>query len=289
MGPMSILTWAFRCLMLACLALSAGCSRLVDAFVYFPERSLAGAPGAVGLAYEEVRFPAADGTELSGWWIPGRRSGPAVLFFHGNAGNISGRLDILRRLYDRLGLDVFAFDYRGYGRSSGSPSEEGLYADAKGARELLHARGWDRGGVLLYGRSLGAAVAIQSAAEDPPEACVLEAAFTSLDDLARLHYPILSHLVRPWLRDAYPNLERIRKISCPKLFLHGDRDEVVPIGMGWRLFDACQAPKWFRTARGAGHDDPAFVGGDTYWEGWEAFLGELSRREQGGQPADLGR
>jgi len=275
---MSLSALALRCLMLACLTASTGCSRIVGAFVYFPERSLSGAPGAVGLAYEEVRFPAADGTDLHGWWIPGRRPGPAVVFFHGNAGNISHRLDILRRLYDRVGLDVFVFDYRGYGRSTGSPSEEGLYADAKGARELLRTRGWDRAGVLLYGRSLGAAVALQSATAEPPEACVLEAAFTSLDDLARLHYPILSYLVRPWVRDAYPSIDRVRELRCPTLFLHGDRDEVTPIGMGWRLFDACQAPKWFRTARGAGHDDPAFVGGEGYWEGWEEFLRELARR-----------
>jgi fermentation-respiration switch protein FrsA (DUF1100 family) len=280
---MSLPDLALRCLMLVCLVAAAGCSRLVNAFVYFPERSLSGAPGAVGLAFEEVRFPAADGTELHGWWIPGRRAGPAVLFFHGNAGNISQRLDILRRLYDRVGLDVFAFDYRGYGRSDGSPSEEGLYADARGARALLRSRGWDKAGVLLYGRSLGAAVALDSAVEDPPEACVLEAAFTSLEDLARLHYPILSHLVRPWVQGAYPNIERIKGVRCPILFLHGDRDEVVPIGMGWQLFDACQAPKWFRTARGAGHDDPAFVGGESYWAGWESFLEELARRRGAAQ------
>jgi len=284
---MSIPGLALRCLMLACIAFSTGCSRVVSAFVYFPERALSGAPGAVGLAYEEVRFPAADGTELHGWWIPGRRAGPAVIFFHGNAGNISHRLDILRRLYDRVGLDVFAFDYRGYGRSSGSPSEEGLYADAKGARALLHARGWDRSGVLLYGRSLGAAVAIQSAVEAPPEACVLESAFTSLEDLARLHYPVLSHLVTRWVHGAYPNLARVQQLRCPTLFLHGDRDEVVPIGMGWRLFDACSAPKWFRTIRGAGHDDPAFVGGEDYWQAWDDFLDELARR-RGEAPTSSG-
>jgi len=274
---MPVATLALRCLMIGSLALfTAGCSRLVNTFLYFPERSLSGAPGAVGLAYEELRFPSADGVELHGWWIPGQRRGPTILFFHGNAGNISHRLDILRRLYDRVGLGVLIFDYRGYGKSSGSPSEEGLFADARAARALLHTRGLDRDGVVLYGRSLGAAAALHAAVEEPPLGCVLEAPFTSLEDLARLHYPVLSHLAMPWVRGQYANLAAVRKLASPTLFLHGDRDVVVPIGMGWRLFDACPAPKWFRTLNGAGHDDPAFVGGAAYWRAWEEFLGQLT-------------
>lgn len=259
-------------LLLACLPCTAGCARLVDGFLYSPERMLTGAPGAVGLPYEELRFAAEDGPDLHGWWIPGRRPGPAVVFFHGNAGNVSHRLDILRRLHDRVGLGVLIFDYRGYGKSSGSPSEEGLYADARAARALARTRGWDGGGLVLYGRSLGAAVALRSAVESPPLGCVLEAAFTSLEDLARLHYPVLSHLLMPWVRGQYPNLAAVRGLSSPVLFLHGDRDTIAPIGMGWRLFDAAPGEKRFRTLLGAGHDDAPFVGGDAYWEAWEDFL-----------------
>ncbi len=288
---MSAATLVLRCLMIGSLASTLGCARLVNAFLYFPERSLSGAPGAVGLAYEELRFAAEDGPELHGWWVPGQRQGPAILFFHGNAGNISHRLDILRRLYDRVGLSVLIFDYRGYGKSSGSPSEEGLFADARAARALLRARGWDRDGVVLYGRSLGAAVALHAAVEDPPLGCVLEAPFTSLEDMARLHYPVLSQLVMPWVRGRYANLAAVRRLASPALFLHGDRDGVVPIGMGWRLFDACPAPKWFRTLNGAGHDDPAFVGGEAYWGAWEEFLGQLAEKprpalKDPGRPAE---
>lgn len=273
---MSVAALALRSLLLACLPFWVGCASLVDAFLYFPERTLSGSPGAMGLVYEDLRFPTEDGPDLHGWWVPGQTPGPVILFLHGNAGNISHRLDILRRLHDRVGLGVLIFDYRGYGKSSGSPSEEGLYADARAARALLRVRGWDREGVILYGRSLGAAVALHSAVEDPPLGCVLEAPFTSLEDLARLHYPLLSTVVAPWVRGQYPNLATVRRLNSPVLFLHGDRDTVVPIGMGWRLFDAAPGKKWFRTLRGAGHDDPAFVGGEAYWAAWEEFLNRLA-------------
>ncbi len=253
-------------------AVLTGCTRVVDTFVYFPERTVAASPGAVGLRYEEQRFTTEDRVELHGWWVPGAAVGPCVLFLHGNAGNISGRLDILRLLHDRLELDVFLFDYRGYGKSAGRPDEAGLYADVAAARRHVRNMGWAQQGVVLYGRSLGAAVALHSAVEDAPAGLVLEAPFTSLEDVARLHYPVLSHLFTPWLRGRYDNFAKIRDLSVPVLFLHGDRDAVHPIGMGWRLYDAAPDPKWFLTARRAGHDDPAFVGGDDYWRAWERFL-----------------
>lgn len=267
-------TLLVRCTLALALLTMLGCSRLVNSFVYFPDRALSGAPGAVGLAYEDLYFPAADGVELNGWWVPGPRAGPCVVLFHGNAGNLSDRLDILRRLHDRLGLGVFLFDYRGYGKSSGQPSEKGLYADARGARTLIRERGWDREGIVLYGRSLGAAVAIQSAVEDPPSALVLEAAFTSLADMARTHYPLLAGLAAPWLEGTYDSLAKIPRVAVPVLLVHGDQDDVVPIGMGWRLYDRCPEPKTFRTIPGAGHDDPAFVGGAAYWGAWEELLRE---------------
>lgn len=266
------------CLALSALSLTAGCSRLVDRFLYFPERGSSGTPGAAGLEYEDLRFAADDGTELHGWWVPGRREGPCIVFFHGNAGNVSHRVDILRRLHDRVGLGVLLFDYRGYGRSAGSPSEKGLYADARGARGLARSRGWDRRGAILYGRSLGAAVALESASEAVPSACVLEGAFTSVEDMARHHYPLLSYLLMPWIRGQFPSVERVRGLGCPLLFLHGDQDRVAPIGMGWRLFDAAGEPKRFRTIRGAGHDDLGFLGGDGYWTAWEEFVREVEAR-----------
>jgi fermentation-respiration switch protein FrsA (DUF1100 family) len=270
-----------RFLLVVVLPLTSGCSRLVDGFLYFPDRSLVATPGSVGLSYEDVRFSAEDETELHGWWIPGRRPGPCVVFFHGNAGDIADRVEMVRNLHNRVGFDVFLFDYRGYGESLSSPSEEGLYADARGARAVVRARGWDRDGLLLYGRSLGAAVALHSAAEDPVSGLVLEAPFTTLMDAARFHYPVLSHLVTPWLRDRYDNVSKIRAVTCPVLFIHGDRDPVAPIAMGWQLFDAAAGPKWFRTVPGSGHNDLASAGGDAYWESWARLLREIGAQQTG--------
>ncbi len=264
---------------IACLAgalLLSGCARWTDGIIYRPSRGLSLTPGSVGLTYEDVRFAAADGTEIHGWWIPGTRPGPVILFFHDNAGNLSDRVDLLRRIAERLGLGILALDYRGYGQSSGRPSNEGLKADAHGARSLVRQRGWDTRGVVLYGRGLGAAVALASAVESPPDGLVLEAAFTKIEDMARLHFPVLSWPFIGHLRGRWDNLDAVTRVRCPVLFLHGDRDTRVPIGMGWRLYDLCPEPKWFRTVPGAGHDDPAFVGGDTYWDAWVGFLERLA-------------
>jgi fermentation-respiration switch protein FrsA (DUF1100 family) len=271
-------TPVLQCALICVLSLSLGCSGLVDRFLYFPKRPVSQTPESVGLAYEDLRFPSADGTELHGWWVPGRRPGPAVAFFHGNAGNIADRLALLRYLHDRLGLGVLLFDYRGYGESAGTPSEEGLYADARGVRELIGARGWDGDGLILYGRSLGAAVALQSAVESRPLGLVLEAPFTNLKETARYNDPVLSHAVGPWIGDQYDNLSKIRTVKCRILFLHGDRDAICPIAMSWRLFDAATGPKWFHTVAGAGHNDLAFAGGEAYWETWLRFLGKIEKQ-----------
>ena len=279
-------------LVIACLVgalLLSGCARWADGIIYRPSRGLGLTPGSVGLAYEDVRFPASDGTEIHGWWIPGSRPGPAVLFFHDRAGNLSDRVDLVRRMAERLGVGILAVDYRGYGRSSGRPSDEGLRADARGARALVRQRGWDARGLVLYGRGLGAAVALASAVESPPDGLVLEGAFTRIEDMARLHFPVLSWPFMGLLRGRWDNLEAVTRVRCPVLFLHGDRDTEVPIGMGWRLYDLCPEPKWFRTVPGAGHDDPAFVGGDTYWDAWVGFLGRAAAERAASATAEAGR
>jgi fermentation-respiration switch protein FrsA (DUF1100 family) len=259
---------ALLLLLLAC----AGCTRIVDAVLYRPKRPLPTAPGAVGLDYEELRFPAADGTRLHGWWVPGDPDAPCVLVFHGSRGNVSDRIDILRLLHDRLGLGILLFDYRGYGKSDGEPSEAGLYADGLGAATLVRHRGWDRVGSIYFGRGLGAAVAIELAGQVVPACLVVEGAFTSLEELARSRYPLLWNLFAPWVDARYDSLPKASSIEVPILFLHGDRDEHSPIALAWKLYDAAGEPKWFRTIGGAGHGDPAFVGGEDYWQAWEMLL-----------------
>ncbi|MBE0595888.1 MAG: alpha/beta fold hydrolase, partial [Desulfuromonadales bacterium] len=143
-------------------------------FLYFPTRTLVATPAAAGLPYEEVFFAAADGVRLHGWYLPGEPGRPALLFAHGNAGNISHRLENLRLFHQQLGVTVFIFDYRGYGQSEGRATEEGTYADARGALAWLRGRGWEAERLVYFGRSLGAAVALQLALEAPPAGVVLK-------------------------------------------------------------------------------------------------------------------
>jgi len=247
---------------------------LEQRYVYFPDRQLIATPAAVGLSYEEVRFEAADGTALHGWFLPGAAGRPAVLFCHGNAGNISHRLESLGLLHG-LGLSVFIFDYRGYGRSAGEPSEEGTYADARGALDWLRQRGWTPAQLVYFGESLGAAVALQLATEHPPAGLVLEAPFTSIAAMGRHHYPLL-HFLLGWLLDArYDNLAKIGRIVSPLLIIQGEADTIVPPAMARRLYDAAKTPKRLQLIPGGDHNDLLFSGRELYPEAWREFLDHL--------------
>ena len=244
---------------------------LVDSLVYFPDRELYGDPADVGLAFTDLRVPTEDGERLHGWWIPARAA-PArghVLFFHGNAGNVSHRLDHARAL-TVAGLDVLLLDYRGYGRSTGRPSEEGLHRDARAARAALVAGGQVDPARLVYmGESLGGAVALRLALEEAPLACVLQSTFTSLRDVARQHYPAaLSALAG----DAYPNRERIARLQAPVLILHGEVDEIVPVSHAEALFEAAREPRRLHIVPGAGHNDLVQVMGPSYGTEVAAWL-----------------
>jgi fermentation-respiration switch protein FrsA (DUF1100 family) len=235
----------------------------LNSLLYFPSRTFYATPADVGMAYEDAAFEADDGTRLHGWWIPATRpAAPAhVLLCHGNAGNIGDRVLHARLLAD-AGLDVFLFDYRGYGRSEGTPDEEGTYGDARAAREaLLRRAGVDAGRVLYLGESIGGAVALALALQAPPMGLVLQSAFTSVRDMGRLHYPFIPSGVVP---DAYPNVRRIAKLRAPLLVIHGDRDDIVPISHGRALFDAAPEPKRLEIVRGAGHNDLLEVMGASY-------------------------
>jgi fermentation-respiration switch protein FrsA (DUF1100 family) len=236
---------------------------LVDSLVYFPDRELYGDPADVGLAFTDLTVPTEDGERLHAWWIPTRATSARghVLFFHGNAGNVSHRLEHAA-LLAAAGLDVLLVDYRGYGRSTGRPSEEGLHRDARAARTALVAGGQVDPARLVYmGESLGGAVALRLAVETPPLACVLQSTFTSLRDVARQHYPApLSALAG----DAYPNQERIALLRAPVLILHGDVDEIVPVTHGEALFEAAPEPRRLRVVPGAGHNDLVRSMGPSY-------------------------
>jgi fermentation-respiration switch protein FrsA (DUF1100 family) len=248
---------------------------LEQRYIYFPDRQLAATPAALGLAYEEVRFSAADGVRLHGWYLPGAAGRPLVLYCHGNAGNISHRLASLRLLHN-LGLAIFIFDYRGYGQSEGTPSEEGTYADARGALAWLQQRGWGREDAIYFGESLGAAVALQLAVEQPPAGLVLEAPFTSIAAMGRHHNPLLFFLLG-WLLDArYDNLAKNGSVCSPLLIIQGEADTIVPPAMSRRLYAAANGLKSLHRVDGAGHNDLLRAGGKAYRDAWREFLTALA-------------
>jgi fermentation-respiration switch protein FrsA (DUF1100 family) len=238
-------------------------TQFLNGLLYFPSRAFYATPSNVGLRHQDVVVQADDGTRLHGWWIPAPRQPPVahVLLCHGNAGNIGDRVLHARLLTD-AGLDVFLFDYRGYGKSEGRPDERGTYRDARAARAaLLGQAGVDAGRVLCLGESIGGALAVALAVEAPPLGVVLQSAFTSVRDMGRLHYPFIPPALVP---DAYPNLRRIAQLRSPLLVIHGDRDEIVPVTHGRALFDAAPEPKRLAIVRGAGHNDLLDVMGASY-------------------------
>jgi len=245
---------------------------MIERFIYYPDAHLEATPSDFGMAYEDARFTAADGTALHGWYVPGRRV-ETLVWFHGNAGNISHRLDNLRLLHELVGVRVLIFDYRGYGASDGSPSEAGLYADARGALSYLRSRAdVDQRRVVYFGRSLGSAVAVDLAVDEPPLGLILETPFTSVREMASRLLPGPLRAIVPSMFD---NLAKIRAIGPSKLFIHGDKDDLVPYEQGRRLYEAARPPKAFFTIRGAGHNDTYVVGGERYFRQIEKFLDGL--------------
>ena len=263
---------------LVLLVAGAYCSVLVglylaqDRLLYLPEvpsRALTASPRMVGLNHEEVYFRAADGIRLHGWYLPSDPQRAVVLFCHGNAGNISHRLDLLR-IFSDLGLSVFIFDYRGYGRSEGRPSEQGTYRDGEAAwRYLTEEQGITEKDIVVFGHSLGAAIGAHVAAQYRPAALVMQSAFTSVPELAAGLYPLLP---ARWLsRFRYDNRELLGNVDSPVLVIHSREDEIIPYAHGERLFAVAGEPKQLLELRG-GHNDGIFVSGTLYTHGLRDFL-----------------
>lgn len=253
--------------------LYVGMASLLYAFqkhlLYFPTHELTTSPRAVGLFYEDVTLQTEDGYRLHGWYLPAKGGQPTVLFFHGNAGNISHRLQTLSVLH-RLGLNVLIIDYRGYGRSEGSPSEAGTYLDAQAAwRYLVDGRGIARSQIVIFGRSLGAGVATWLANHYTPGALILESAFTSIPDLAAKLYPFLP--ARLLARFQYDNHGLIGSIRCPVLVIHSRADEIIPFAHGLALYEAAREPKRFLAIQGS-HNDGFLISADQYLTGISGFL-----------------
>ena len=238
-------------------------------YIYFPERTLSADPSSIGLRFESISFETADGVKLSGWFIPTESARGMILFLHGNAGNISHRLDSIQ-IFHQLGLDVFIFDYRGYGQSQGKPSEKGTYKDAEAAwRYLVEERQVSPDEIIVFGRSLGAAVAAWLAQSHTPRALILESTFTSLPHIAARLYPYLP--VRLLLRFEYNTAEYLGRVSCPVLIVHSRDDEIMPFSHGRQLFEMANEPKEFLEITGT-HNEGFITSGKHYEEGLNAFI-----------------
>ncbi|MCH7626256.1 MAG: alpha/beta hydrolase [Chloroflexi bacterium] len=262
--------------LLALLALGARQTNLLDKqLVFFPDREVMSTPGDAGLVYEDVTFTASDGVKLHGWFVPGDGK-RVIIWFHGNAGNIGHRVENLVLMREQLRVSVFLFDYRGYGNSEGAPSEQGLYLDAEAALEYTKTRtGLEADeGIVYFGRSLGAAVAVELATRYPPRALVLESPFTSIQGMAQKVYPVVSKVVPLGLvvQSRFDALAKIGQVRTPVMVLHGDQDDMIPIEMGRELFEAANEPKAFYAIRGASHNDTYAVGGVPYFDALRAFV-----------------
>lgn len=261
-------------LLLGLALLNGGMYLQQPSMIFFPYATLDQTPAGWGLAYEDVFLDTEDGVRLHGWYIPRHGSTQSLLFFHGNAGNISHRGASVE-IFHRLGLNVFIFDYRGYGMSQGKPDEKGLYKDARAAwRYLNKERGFDQEEIILFGRSMGGAVAAELAAEIQPGGLILESTFSSAKDVANAVFPVLSRLI--FLRYDFDTVAHVRRVTCPVLVLHSPDDEIIPFRLGEKVFQAANEPKSFVKMRG-GHNNGIFMSQPDYERALGAFVSPANK------------
>ncbi|MEJ2178944.1 MAG: alpha/beta hydrolase [Gammaproteobacteria bacterium] len=209
--------------------------------IFFPTKELSDSPGNWGMQYEDVVLHTADGIQLHGWFIAKQNAKKTLLFFHGNAGNISHRGQSIEIFYN-LGLNVFIIDYRGYGQSKGEPSENGLYEDARTAwNYLTETKGVSKDNIILFGRSLGGVVAAKLGSEVNTDSVILESTFSSARDMASELFPLLSHIIL--LRFKFDTQGYVKQIMDPVLVIHSPEDEIIPYSLGRKVFDAANQPK----------------------------------------------
>ena len=234
-----------------------------------PSRNLTASPKDIGLAYESVSMVTSDGVMIHGWFVPAQQERGTLLFFHGNAGNISHRLDSIK-IFHALGLSTLIIDYRGYGRSLGAISEQGTYLDAEAAWSYLTGtRNIAARQIVVFGRSLGAAIAAYIAAEQKPGGLILESAFTSVPDMAARMYPVFP--VRLLSKFQYNTEKFLHSVSSPVLIIHSPDDEIIPYENGQKLFNSAREPKEFLKIQG-GHNEGFLASGRAYGDGISNFI-----------------
>jgi len=244
--------------------------------LFHPVREVSFTPADLGLEYEDVEFRSADGVKLTGWYVPAKNATFTVLLCHGNGGNIMHLLDNLN-LFCNLGVSCFVFDYRGYGSSTGWPTEAGTYLDAQAAYDWLTGeKGVPADQIILLGRSLGGSIAAHLAGRVPVGALVVESAFTSYSDMAARLYPYLPVRLFAWFQFRYRTLAYLREVHCPVMVVHSRDDELVPFAFGARLFEAANEPKQFVEIVGS-HNDGFRHSGDAYKDAWLRWLDSVKQ------------
>jgi fermentation-respiration switch protein FrsA (DUF1100 family) len=249
---------------------------LINQFVYRPDATFAPTgftPADLGLAYEEVSAETTDGVRLSGWYLPASQARHALLYCHGNAGDIRDWVHAAPPFL-AAGCSLLIFDYRGYGASQGKPSEQGLYLDGEAVWQWLHSRAeHDKLPASILGKSLGSAVAIHVAAQESPASLILDSALTSMREVVATNAPWLPRAMIPSLFESLPRVPHIR---CPTLVIHGRQDSLVPLTHGQRIFEALTAPKRLHIIEQAGHND--ISGFPEYQQQIDQFLADLPQQ-----------
>lgn len=237
-----------------------------------PSRTVARSPADLGLQFSAAKLVTEDGVTLDAWYIPAPEPRAQLLFFHGNAGNISHRLDSIKTFHD-LGLSTLIIDYRGYGNSTGHPTEAGTYLDAQAAwRYLTDTLQLPANNIIIFGRSLGGSIAAHLASQHPSAALILESTFTSAPDLAADVYP---YLPARWLtKFSYHTAEYLTRVRAPVLVIHSQDDEIIPFDHGQKLFNIASDPKQLLKLQG-GHNDGFSISHKHYSSGIENFISKV--------------
>lgn len=244
--------------------------------VFHPHNQIEETPAILSLDYEDLTLSTADGEKINAWWIPHPAARATLLFFHGNAGNISHRLDSIN-IFHQLGLNVLIIDYRGYGKSTGSPSEQGTYIDATTAWQyLITEKKIPADKIIIFGRSLGGAIASKLAMEQSSAGFIIESSFTSISAMGKHYYPYLPTSLLTRIK--YPTIDRIAKINKPTLIIHSQSDEIIPYSHGTQLFEQAQqetsTQKTFLEISG-GHNEGFRISGKQYIDGLDRFITDI--------------
>jgi len=240
--------------------------------VFFPTKNIEFTPEQINLSFEDIYIDTKDRLKINGWFIPGGNVKYTLLFCHGNAGNIGDRLDKISLLHG-LGMNIFIIDYRGFGRSQGRVSEDSIYLDAKAAYDyLLNSRKIKREHIILYGESIGSAVVIDLAAKEKIGGLIVEGAFSKGRDIAEKIYPFLPAFL---FSNKFDSLEKIKKVNAPKLFIHSENDEMIPLSLAEKLYHAAPQPKRFVKIIG-GHNTAFLDSQPVFLAAVGSFIKELS-------------